>query len=181
VTVAGPAIEEDSRVTLHFAVLLESGEEVDTTRRGKPATFDVGDGSLLPGFEAALMGMRGGDDAQIPLEPERAFGAHNPANVRLMARDKFAGLALEPGLMVSFAAQEGELPGVVRQVFERTVEVDFNHPLAGRRIIFDVSILKVQARDDSTRPIVLASQSPGKAGDEAVSNPPGSGSPSSDD
>ncbi|MEZ5558238.1 MAG: peptidylprolyl isomerase [Pseudomonadales bacterium] len=142
-------ITEGSRVTLHFAVLLESGEEVDTTRRGRPATFAMGDGSLLPGFEAALLGMSAGDDAQILLEPEQAFGEHNPDNVRLLSLERFAGMSLEPGLIVSFAAQEGELPGVVLRVFEKTVEVDFNHPLAGRRIVFDVSVLKVEDALDS--------------------------------
>lgn len=146
---AGRRINERSRVTLHFAVLLQGGEEVDTTRRGRPATFEMGDGNLLPGFEEALLGMCAGDDAQIPLTPEQAFGEHRRDNVQLMDRDAFAGVDLEPGLMVSFAGPGGELPGVVRRVFERTVEVDFNHPLAGRHIVFDVSILDV---DDAQPP-----------------------------
>lgn len=137
-------IGDNSRVTLHFAVLLDSGEEVDTTRRGRPATFEFGDGSLLPGFEEALRGMQAGDDAQIELEPEQAFGEHRRDNVQLIARDRFRDVDLEPGTIVSFAAPDGELPGVVRRLFERTVEVDFNHPLAGRRIVFDVSILNVE-------------------------------------
>ncbi len=146
------AVGPGTRVTLHFAVLLATGEEVDTTRRGRPARFEVGDGSLLPGFEAALVGMRPGDDAQIELPPARAFGERQRDNVRLMERDRFAGLELEPGLVVSFNAGDGELPGVVRQVFERTVEVDFNHPLAGRPIVFDVSILKVEPVDAEHTP-----------------------------
>ena len=64
--------------------------------------------------------------------------------MQLLGRERFAGVELEPGLIVSFAAADGELPGVVRRVFEKTVEIDFNHPLAGRRIVFDVSILEVE-------------------------------------
>ncbi|MGA0841042.1 MAG: FKBP-type peptidyl-prolyl cis-trans isomerase [Pseudomonadales bacterium] len=145
-----PRIAPGARVTLHFAILLESGEEVDTTRRRAPAVFTVGDGSLLPGFEEALFGMQAGDDAQLALAPEAAFGPHRRENVQLLARERFADLELEPGLMVSFAAADGELPGVVTRLFERTVEVDFNHPLAGRPIIFDVSILSVE--DGEPRP-----------------------------
>lgn len=148
-TSAGQPIDGRSRVTLHFAVLLESGEEVDTTRRGRPATFIMGDGSLLPGFEEALLGMRPGDDAQILLEPAQAFGEHRRENVQLVSIDRFRDVELEPGLIVSFAAPDGELPGVVRRVFEQTVEVDFNHPLAGRRIVFDVSVLEVETARDS--------------------------------
>ena len=107
--------------------------------------FTVGDGSLLPGFEAAIIGMRAGDDAQILIEPGDAFGPHREENVQLLRRDRFgADLALEVGLMVSFDGPGGELPGVVREVMEEHVEVDFNHPLAGRRIVFDVSIIEVR-------------------------------------
>jgi FKBP-type peptidyl-prolyl cis-trans isomerase SlpA len=141
---SGRRIDGQCRVTLHFAVLLESGEEVDTTRRARPASFDMGDGSVLPGFERALHGMRAGDDAQILLEPANAFGEHNPANVHVLDLSKFADIELEAGVMVSFAAPDGELPGIVKRVFTDTVEVDFNHPLAGRRVIFDVSVLKVE-------------------------------------
>ena len=144
-------IDEHSRVTLHFSVLLDTGEEVDTTRRGRPATFDVGDGNLLPGFEAALMGMQAGDDAQIELPPAEAFGEHRRENVQLLDRARFPDVELEPGLVVSFAGPGGELPGVVTRLFERTVEVDFNHPLSGRPIVFDVSILEVDRTPSGDR------------------------------
>jgi FKBP-type peptidyl-prolyl cis-trans isomerase SlpA len=139
------AIQMGDRVRLHFAVHLESGEEVDTTRRGNPAMLILGDGNLLPGFETALLGMRAGDDAQILMEPEDAFGLRREENVQILRRDRFgAEMVLEEGLMVSFSGPGGELPGVVRAVMEEHVEVDFNHPLAGRRIIFDVSIIDVR-------------------------------------
>ena len=129
------------RVTLHFAILLSTGEEVDTTRRGQPATFSVGDGSLLPAFETALYGLAAGDDEQLAIE--NGFGEHMASNVRVLARDAFSD-SLEIGLVVSFASPEGELPGVVRKLGDDWVEVDFNHPLAGRRLLFDVSILRVE-------------------------------------
>lgn len=147
--ISGPddrAIRMGDRVRLHFALHLETGEEIDTTRRSDPAMFTVGDGNLLPGFEAVILGMRAGDDAQILIEPENAFGPRREENVQTLRRDRFsAGMALEEGLMVSFDGPGGELPGVVRAVMEEHVEVDFNHPLAGRRIVFDVSIIDVRA------------------------------------
>ncbi|XOV82195.1 MAG: peptidylprolyl isomerase [bacterium] len=142
------AIGPDSTVTLHFSLLQMSGKEIDTTRNGKPATFTMGDGSLLPGFEAVLLGKKAGFAEQIVLPASEAFGEKNPANVQLIKRDRFArmdgGQPLEEGLVVSFQAPDGELPGVIVAVFEDTVKVDFNHPLSGSDIIFDVSILAVQ-------------------------------------
>lgn len=137
-------VRPGDRITLHFSVLLETGEEVDTTRRGNPATFEFGDGQLLPGFERALLGMQAGDDAQLRIAAEDAFGTHKAENIQTLSRGQFsADLVPEPGLIVSFAGPGGELPGVVRAVNQSTVEVDFNHPLAGRVIVFDVSILEV--------------------------------------
>ena len=133
------------QVTLHFAILLADGSEVDSTRRGRPATFVVGDGNLLPGFEEALFGLKAGDDEQLRIAPEQGFGVREPKNVQILARDRFpTEPPLETGLIVSFAAPDGELPGVVLRLWDDTVEVDFNHPLAGRTLTFDVSIIRVE-------------------------------------
>jgi FKBP-type peptidyl-prolyl cis-trans isomerase SlpA len=148
---SGPAIAPGSKVTLHFSLLFDSGEEIDTTRNGDPATFVMGDGSLLPGFEEVLIGKQAGFTAQIPLPAAQAFGEHNPANVQIIPRGKFIDmvgeLPLEEGLVVSFQAPDGELPGVVVAVYADTVKVDFNHPLSGRDITFDVSVLDVRDAD----------------------------------
>lgn len=142
-------IQMGSRISLHFALLMPGGEEIDTTRRGKPAALTLGDGNLLPGFESALLGLSAGDDAQLIVPAEQAFGERVEANVRLLAKTLFAEFTseepLEPGLVVSFQAPDGELPGVVKAVYEDTVQVDFNHPLSGSDITFDVSILSVEA------------------------------------
>ena len=142
-------IQMGSRISLHFALLMPSGEEIDTTRRGKPAELTLGDGNLLPGFENALMGLSAGDDAQLIVPAKQAFGERVEANVRLLAKTLFADVTseepLEPGLIVSFQAPDGELPGVVKAVYEDTVQVDFNHPLSGSDITFDVSILSVES------------------------------------
>ena len=146
---AGLKIQTGSRISLHFALLMPSGEEIDTTRRGKPASLTLGDGNLLPGFEEALLGLSAGDDAQLVIPAEQAFGERVEANVRLLAKTLFAEFnseePLEPGLVVSFQAPDGELPGVVKAVYDDTVQVDFNHPLSGSDITFDVSILSVAA------------------------------------
>ena len=146
IAVGRDVIGPESEVTLHFSLMLPSGEEIDSTRNGKPAKFTVGDGNLLPGFEQALMGQSAGFSEQITLAPEDAFGEHNPGNVQLIDRTRFTHVneTLEPGLMISFQAPDGELPGVIQEVYEGTVKIDFNHPLSGQLIIFDVAILDVK-------------------------------------
>lgn len=133
------------RVTLHFSVLLLDGAVVDSTRDRKPATFTVGDGNLLPGFEQSLFGLKAGDKRSILLEAVNAFGPHNPDNIQIMRRGLFSrDMQLEPGVVVSFADKsKAELPGVVVEVSEDQVTVDFNHPLAGKDLTFQVEIINV--------------------------------------
>ncbi len=142
-----PIIREGSEVSLHFSLILEGGKEIDSTRSGSPAFFTLGDGSLLPGFESVLVGLSAGDAEQILIHSSEAFGEKIDDNIRLMKRDLFKEIdvseSLEIGLIVSFDGPGGELPGVIIDVTNDFVKVDFNHPLAGKDILFDFSILSV--------------------------------------
>ena len=138
-------IDEGMEVTLHFSLKLEDGTVVDSTRDKEPATFQVGDGNLPPGFERPLTGMTGGESGSFEITPEHGFGQHNPQNIQLLSRDDFADIEPEIGTVMSFADPAGgELPGVIVAVNERQVEVDFNHPLAGRTLTFEVEVLDVK-------------------------------------
>lgn len=137
-------IVQDSEVTLHFSVALLDGTIVDSNFESSAATFVVGDGSFLPGFEQAIMGLKAGDRRAICLPAKKAFGEGNPKNIRRFQRKVFADdIELQEGLMVSFESGEGELPGVVKEIKGELVVVDFNHPLAGQDINFQVEIVEV--------------------------------------
>ena len=136
-------IDTGTTVTLHFALVLEDGAVVDSNFEGKPATFSVGDGNLLPGFEETLMGLREGDKREFVVPPEKAFGHHNEQNLQRVAMENFADLEIEVGAMFSFQNGDGEMPGVIAEINDGEVVVDFNHPLAGKNIIFQVKIMDV--------------------------------------
>ncbi|MFK3941406.1 FKBP-type peptidyl-prolyl cis-trans isomerase [Pseudomonas monteilii] len=139
-------IGQNTEVTLHFALHLENGDTVDSTFDKAPATFTVGDGNLLPGFEAALFGFKAGDRRSLSIAPENAFGQPNPQNVQVMPRSQFTDMELSEGLLVIFNdATNTELPGVVKQFDDDQVTIDFNHPLAGKTLNFEVEILEVKA------------------------------------
>ena len=139
-------IEKGSKVTLHFSLKLDDGSVVDSTPSDKPAFLTIGDGNLPEGFEETLYGLASGEDRVSRIPPEKAFGMPNPNNVQRIPRGSFAsGVELEEGLVMSFSdAANSELPGVVRTFDDEVVEVDFNHPLSGRHLIFEVQILDVQ-------------------------------------
>ena len=118
---------------------------VDSTFDKQPATFKVGDGNLLPGFEVAIYGFKAGDKRSLQIEPENAFGQPNPQNVQVMPRGQFQDMELSEGLLIIFNdAANAELPGVVKAFDEQQVTIDFNHPLAGKTLSFDVEIIEVR-------------------------------------
>ena len=139
-------IGPDKEVTLHFALKLDNGDVVDSTFDKQPATFKVGDGNLLPGFEQAIYGLKAGDKRSLPIAPEQGFGQGNPQNVQVMPRSQFQDMELSEGLLVIFNdAANAELPGVVKAFDDSQVTIDFNHPLAGKALSFDVEIIEVKA------------------------------------
>ncbi|MES2820556.1 MAG: peptidylprolyl isomerase [Pseudomonadota bacterium] len=139
-------IGPNTRVTLHFALKLDNGELVDSTFDKTPATFKVGDGNLLPGFEAALFGFKAGDKRTVQVEPETGFGQSNPQNLQVIPRAQFKDMELSEGLLVIFNdAANTELPGVVKSFDDSQVTIDFNHPLAGKTLSFEVEIIEVKA------------------------------------
>lgn len=133
-------------ISLHFALTLQNGELIDSCFDKAPASFMVGDGNMLPGFEQALFGLRAGEKISCELPPEQAFGVFNEANVQRFPLFRFpAELPLSQGLMIDFKDSAGNAQvGVVLSFDSKHVEIDFNHPLADRCIGFRAEILTVE-------------------------------------
>lgn len=144
-------ITDGSKVDLHFEVSLENGTVIDSTfDRGEPVSLMIGDGSLLEGFEKVLINLQAGDTRTASLSPDEAFGQWNPDNVQTFSHAQFAttGSIPEVGTMMEFADKgNSTLVGVVSEVTDDTIKVDFNHPLAGQNVLFKVQIFKVLPKD----------------------------------
>jgi len=138
-------IAPGSRVTLHFTLGTEDGSELTSTFDGEPARVTLGDGSLIEGLELALIGLGVGGEQTITLSAEQAFGRRDESRIHSLPRSDFPDdMDLEPGLVVAFETPMGEeLAGVVLETSESDVLVDFNHPLAGRDIVFRAKILEI--------------------------------------
>ncbi|ABK49358.1 FKBP-type peptidyl-prolyl cis-trans isomerase [Shewanella seohaensis] len=130
----------------HMNIVLEDGSTADSTKAsGKPARLNIGDGTLSPAFEAQLVSLNEGDKHNFTLEAVDAFGESNPDAIHYMDRTRFpADMELEVGVIVSFAGPGGsEIPGIVREVAGDSITVDLNHPLAGRKVTFELDVVKV--------------------------------------
>jgi len=138
-------IQPDSEVVMHFTLKLEDGTVADSSQGEEPMQFVMGDGSMVTGLERALYGLKIGEKQSVRIGPDDSFGLRDPENVRQMAREEFpADMPLEPGTVIEFEMQNGEpLAGMIIEVQKENVSVDFNHPLAGHEVTFDVEILDI--------------------------------------
>lgn len=142
-------IDQNSQISMHFDIRLKDGSVADSTRSfEKPMTFKIGDGSFSEKMESELMGLTLGDKKKIMLMPDEAFGESHPANIFQVPVSKMNQLegGYEVGSIILFSQPNGvEMPGLVREVGEREVTIDFNHPLAGQVVLFDVEIMAVES------------------------------------
>lgn len=139
-------MSEVKALLCHMNIVLEDGSTADSTRAsGKPARLNIGDQSLSPAFEAELNGLNEGDKHSFTLEAKDAFGESNPDAIHYMDKSRFpADMELEQGVIVSFAGPGGsEIPGIVREVAGDSITVDLNHPLAGRKVTFELEVISL--------------------------------------
>lgn len=132
-------------VTLHYRLSLEDGTELLSTLGGRPATLALGTGELAPGLERCVDEAEAGKRCVFLLEPEQAFGERRAELLQDVPRAAFPyGVALAPGAAVELSGAQGErLVGVVLEDAGEALRVDFNHPLAGRRLRFELEVLSV--------------------------------------
>jgi len=132
-------------MTLHYRLRLEDGSEVLSTFGGNPATLALGRGELAAGLEQCLAQAEPGRSYVFELEPPQAFGERREDLMQSLPRASFAGdIALEEGALIEFSAPDGTRhAGQVRELHAHDVLVDFNHPLAGRRVKFEVEVLAI--------------------------------------
>jgi FKBP-type peptidyl-prolyl cis-trans isomerase SlpA len=134
-----------SEVLMHFTLSLEDGTVADTTRGSEPIRFVMGDGTLIEGLELALYGLSQGEQQCISIDPRDAFGFPDEGNIHTLPRSEFpADIQLEAGQIIGFSTPSGEeVPGAILELNDDEVVVDFNHPLAGHEIVFEVEILEI--------------------------------------
>ncbi len=139
--------QSSSHLTLHYRIAL--GEpphaEVLSTFGGHPATLVLGSGELAPALESCLVGLETGDSRAFLLQPGQAFGAYRDELLKRVPSGAFPDtLHVEAGQVIEFAGADGtRLPGLVKELAAGEALVDFNHPLAGRPIRFEVEVIAV--------------------------------------
>ncbi len=120
-------------------------EVVDSNKGAQPLEFIMGKGQIIPGLEKALVGMNEGESADILVEAADAYGEVNPEAVQTLPREQFEGVDLTEGMTLYGQGEDGQTVQVTVKSFDdKEVNVDFNHPLAGKDLMFSVTVLSAR-------------------------------------
>jgi FKBP-type peptidyl-prolyl cis-trans isomerase SlyD len=156
-------VEENKIVVFNYTVS-ESGEKVESSHdRGEPLAFLVGKGALIPGLEKALMGREAGEKFSVDVAPSEAYGERRDDYTQRVPKKYFRDPDhLKPGMLeVLSVSGGGQRQVTVVKVGSSVVDVDLNHPLAGKTLTFDVEMVDVR---DATAEEVAHGHAHGPAG-----------------
>ncbi len=140
------AVEDGNKVKIEYKGTLEDGTVFDSSEaHGEPLEFEMGAGQVIPGFEEAVKGMKKGEEKTFQLQPEEAYGSHNPGLIKEVPRDQMpTDQEPEAGMMLITELPNGaKLPAVITEVTDDIVTIDLNHPLAGKILTFEIKVVDI--------------------------------------
>jgi FKBP-type peptidyl-prolyl cis-trans isomerase SlyD len=137
-------ISDNSTVSIEYTLTLDNGDVIDSNVDAEPLTFQQGKGQIIPGLESALIGLEEGDQKKVSVAPEDGYGPVHKEAIVTLKREQLPEGAQEIGAQVQGQGPEGQvLQGKVIDLTDTKTTLDFNHPLAGENLHFDVKILTI--------------------------------------
>jgi peptidylprolyl isomerase len=134
----------NDKVKVHYKGCLRDGTIIDTSHGKEPFVFIIGRGSVLPGFEKGILGMKAGDTKTVTIQPQDAYGIHREDLCLLVERSRIpATIRLRPGTKLDVQSSSGSRRATVLQVTDSSVILDLNHPLAGKELVFDLRLIEI--------------------------------------
>ena len=133
-------------VTVHYVGTLDDGQEFDNShKRGEPLTFTIGSGQMIPGFEANVIGMKKGESKNFTLSPDEAYGQVRENLFQTFQRTQFPpDFEIQVGSMINVPTNDGQIfPATINFADEENVVLDFNHPMAGKNLNFDIEVINI--------------------------------------
>ena len=146
-------VKSGDKVKVHYHGKLTTGETFDSSQGREPLEFEVGNGSVIKGFDEGVTGMSVGEKKTINIPFSEAYGPRNPEMVIPMPKDRFpADMEIEVGMPLMMSDQEGQQFQVtIVDIKDDTVMLDANHPLAGQDLIFDLELVEIMGG----KPIII--------------------------
>ena len=138
-------VENGNNVSVHYRGTLSNGTEFDNSKsRGQTLNFTVGSGQMIPGFDRALLGMSAGETKTVTFGPDDAYGARNEEAIQDVPKSAFGeGFQFLVGEVVQGNGPQGPFMAKIQEEREEEVVLDFNHPLAGEELSFEIELVSV--------------------------------------
>jgi FKBP-type peptidyl-prolyl cis-trans isomerase SlyD len=142
-------VQDNLVVTLDYTLVADE-EILESTDDGEPIVFIQGIGQVIPGLESALYGMKVGEKKTVVIEPEEAYGAYDPESLEIAKKEEFSEeIPLDVGTFLDLRDDEDDvLSAQVIEEDEDTVTLDFNHPLAGKTLTFEITLTALRTASD---------------------------------
>lgn len=138
------AISNNQVVSMEYEVKVE-GNIVDSNVNQEPLEFTFGSGQIIPGLESRIASLSEGESASIVVPASEAYGEYNEEAMQKIPKEQFEGIDLSIGLPLQGQGPDGNpIQVVVKDILDDEVLIDFNHPLAGKELNFNISILSVK-------------------------------------
>jgi FKBP-type peptidyl-prolyl cis-trans isomerase SlyD len=139
-------------VSLDYSLHLGDGAIVDSSAEGEPLVYLHGSGQIIPGLERQLEGLTPGEARQLTVAADEGYGEHDPKAIQEVDQKAFGDRALTAGdEFIAVDDQDNEIPVRIKAVQGGKVTVDFNHPLAGKTLHFNVKVKDVREATDEER------------------------------
>lgn len=137
-------VTEGTLVKVNYTLTVD-GNVVDSSKEGEPFEFRTGGSQVIPGFEEALMGMKAGEKKSFQVSPDKGYGQEDPKGIREVPRDKLPGDVNPVAGMTLYAQMPNgqTIPARINEVKEDIVVLNFNHPLSGKTLNFEVEIAEI--------------------------------------
>ncbi len=138
-------VKSGDTVKVHYHGKLTDGSTFDSSEGREPLEFEVGSGSVIPGFDAGVTGMVVGDKKTVTIPADEAYGQKQAEMIMEFPMDRFPeDMNPEVGMQLNMSNGSGQnFPVVIREVREESVMLDANHPLAGEELIFDLELVEI--------------------------------------
>jgi FKBP-type peptidyl-prolyl cis-trans isomerase SlyD len=137
--------EKDKVVSFHYTLKDAEGTQMETSREKDPMTYLHGANSIISGLENAMEGRAINDEFSVTIQPEEAYGVRNESNVQRVPLKRLKGVGkVSVGQVLNLQTDKGQVQVTVLKVGRFNVDVDGNHPLAGRELTFDVEVTDIR-------------------------------------
>lgn len=139
-------VKKGSKIKVEYEGKLDDGTVFDSSEKhGKPLEFEAGSGKVIPGFDKAIIGMKKGEEKEIKLKPEEAYGEPKPQLVKKVPREQLPkDQEIKAGMVLAVGLPTGQqIPARVAKAEEKEITIDLNHPLAGKTLNFKIKVVDV--------------------------------------